>query len=89
MKRYLAYARDVRAGKILACANLKKAVDRFYRDLAASKKGGPWIFDEAEADNKIEMVECLEQFETPFTGEPITLEPWECFFIAQQLGHGQ
>ena len=86
MKRYLAYARDVRAGKILACANLKKAVDRFYRDLAASKKGGPWIFDEAEADNIIDFIECLVQFEEPFTGQTIALEPWECFFLGQLYG---
>lgn len=86
MKLYSAYARDIAKGKILSCANLKKAVSRYERDIALSKKGGPWIFDEAEADRIIEFMECLTQFEEPFTGQLIHLEGWECFFLAQLYG---
>lgn len=86
MKRYHAYARDVAKGKILACEALKKAVARFQADLAAAKAGGPWAFDETEADRIIDFMECLEQFEEPFAGQLIKLESWECFFLGQLYG---
>jgi phage terminase large subunit-like protein len=87
MKRYHKYAEDVASGKVLACEALKKAVDRFERDLAASKKrGAKWVFDEAEADRVIDFVEALQQFEEPFAGEYLVLEPWECFFLGQLYG---
>jgi phage terminase large subunit-like protein len=86
MKRYHEYARDVAKGKILACEALKQAVARFERDLAQAKKKGPWAFDEDEADRIIDFMECLEQFEEPFAGQSIKLEPWECFFLGQLYG---
>lgn len=87
MKRYLQYVRDVKKGKILSCEKLKKAVARFERDLAESKTGaGQWIFDQARADQIIDFMECLVQFEEPFAGQPLTLAPWQCFFLAQLYG---
>jgi phage terminase large subunit-like protein len=87
MKRYFQYVEDVESGKVLACDALKKAVARFRRDLAATKKrGARWKFDEEAADRIIDFAEALIQFEEPFTGQYISLEPWECLFFAQLFG---
>lgn len=87
MKRYHEYVRDVKKKKVLSCENLRRAVARFERDMKDSKsKDYPWKFDEAEADQIIEFMECLVQYEEPFTGQPIHLEPWECFFLGQLYG---
>lgn len=86
VKRYHAYAASVRSGRVLACEAIKKAVARFDADLARAESVGPWVFDEDEADRIIDFVEALEHFEEPYTGEPIVLEPWECFFLGQLYG---
>lgn len=87
MKRYYQYVNDVNSGLILACDALTKAISRFERDQAAAKKkGSRWTFDEDRPDKVIEFIERLVQFEEPFAGIPIHLEPWECFFIAQLYG---
>lgn len=87
MKRYHEYVRDVKKGNVLACENLRRAVARFERDMKESKaKRSPWVFDEDEADRIIDFMECLVQYEEPFTGQPIHLEPWECFFLGQLYG---
>ncbi|RPI97349.1 MAG: terminase large subunit, partial [Spirochaetales bacterium] len=87
MKRYYKYAEGVDSGKILSCEALRNAVDRFERDLVGMKKrGARWIFDEKEADRIIDFLEALQQFEEPFAGEYLLLQPWECFFLAQLYG---
>lgn len=87
MKRYYQYVKDVKGLKILACKNLKLAVSRFEHDLAESKSGtSPWIFDEVEADRVIDFMECLVQYEEPFTGQEIVLQNWQCFFLGQLYG---
>lgn len=87
LKRYYQYVDDVLAGRVLACEALKFAVRRFRRELAASRKrGARWIFDEAKADEIIRFSELLVQFEDPFAGQLIHLEPWECFFLGQLYG---
>lgn len=87
MKRYYQYVNDVKKARILACDALKKAVERFERDINASKKkGARWLFDEDKADEIIRFAELLVQFEDPFSGQRIKLEPWECFFLGQLYG---
>jgi len=87
LKRYFKYADDVESGTILACDALKKSISRFRLDIAASgKRRARWRFDEAAADQIIDFVEALIQFEEPFSGQYILLEPWECFFFAQLYG---
>lgn len=87
MKRYYQYVQDVEGGKVLACDALKKAVARFRADLIASKKkSARYYFDEEQADRVIKFIEKLKHFEEPFTGQPIVLEPWQCFFIGQLYG---
>lgn len=87
MKRYHQYVTDVLNHKILACKNLKLAVARFERDLKESKsKTSQWIFNETEADRLIDFMECLVQYEEPFTGQEIILQNWQCFFLGQLYG---
>jgi len=90
LKRYFQYAQDVKKGNVLACENLRRAVARFERDLKDSRapkaRRSQWIFDEEEADRIIDFMECLVQYEEPFTGMTIHLEPWECFFLGQLYG---
>ena len=87
MKRYYQYLDDVEDGRVLACDALIKSVSRFRKDIAASKKrGARYSFDEGAADKAIGFIEQMVQFEEPFAGIPIHLEPWECFFIAQLFG---
>lgn len=87
LKRYYQYVDDVNSGCVLACDALKKSVARFERDLAASRKrGARYYFDEDKADRVIAFCERLVQYEEPFAGQPIHLEPWECFFVAQLYG---
>jgi phage terminase large subunit-like protein len=87
MKRYYQYVDDVESGRVVACDATKRAVERFRADLAAAKKrGGRWRFDEDRADKIITFIEHLVQFEEPFAGQPIHLEPWECFFLGQLYG---
>lgn len=87
IKRYYQYVEDVNAGRVLACEALKKAVARFEADIVkAKKRGAKYYFDEEKADRVIKFIERLVQFEEPFAGVPIHLEPWECFWIAQLYG---
>lgn len=87
MKRYYQYIDDVQSGRVLACDAMHKAVARFVRDLdQASKKSWPYKFDEAKADQVIEFIEHLVQFEEPFAGHSLKLEPWQCFYLGQLYG---
>lgn len=85
--RMLAYADSVESGAVLACEALKLAVKRFRSDWrAAKKKGARYYYDDEAADKIVRNIERLRQFEDPFAGKPIHLEPWECFFICQLYG---
>jgi len=87
VKGYYQYLDDVESGRVIACDALRMAVARFRADLAASKKrNSKWIFDEARADKLIEFIEHLVQFEEPFAGVPLHMEPWQCFFLGQLYG---
>jgi len=85
--RWEQYAQDVEAGRILTCEATRKAVARYRSDLVrARKRRARWRFDPASAQRIIDFAEALEQWEEPFAGEYITLQPWECFFLAQLYG---
>lgn len=85
----LEYAKSIRDGRKVACEELKKAVDRFYRDL-----DNP----EYEIDHRgpefcigiIEKTLCHQQGEkldgTPLRGTPFLLEPWQKFIIYNLVG---
>jgi phage terminase large subunit-like protein len=87
VKGYYQYLDDVESGRVTVCDAMRKSTARFKADLEASKKkNSPYYFDESKADKIIEFIEHLVQFEEPFAGRPLHLEPWQCFFLGQLYG---
>lgn len=83
------YAEAIRDRKKIACDELQKAVDRFFRDLEnpdyeVDPKGPEFCI------GIIETTLCHQQGErldgTPLRGEPFTLEPWQKFIIYNLIG---
>lgn len=87
------YARDVAAGKTLACKWVKLACKRQLDDLEKAKsKAYPYKFDYARASLPCEFIECLPHTEgewaTPRGKRTnlIRLEPWQSFCICTIYG---
>lgn len=83
------YAESIRAGRKKACAELKQAVDRFFRDL----ENPAYDFDTKGPEFCIQIIErtiCHQQGErldgTPLRGKPFLLEPFHKFIIYNLLG---
>ena len=83
------YAKSIRDGKKIACAELKQAVDRFFRDL----KNPDYWMDYKAPEFCIQIIEktlCHQQGErldgTPLRGEPFRLEPYQKFIIYNLVG---
>lgn len=83
------YAKSIRDGKKIACAELKQAVDRFFRDL----KNPDYWMDYKTPEFCIQIIEktlCHQQGErldgTPLRGEPFRLEPYQKFIIYNLVG---
>lgn len=83
------YAEAIRDRKKIACDELQKAVDRFFRDLEnpdyeVDPKGPEFCI------GILETTLCHQQGErldgTPLRGEPFTLEPWQKFIIYNLIG---
>lgn len=86
IERAYRYADDVRTGRITACVKVKRAVERFYEDIEASKdESYPWVFDEAKAARPIDFI---EKFLTPTKGDydRMVLMGWQCFVEANLYG---
>ena len=84
--RAMQYARDVLAGKIVACDKVIRACQRFMNDLERSaEESYPWVFDAEKAQRPITF---MEKFLTPTKGnyDKLELMPWQCFFICNVLG---
>ncbi len=77
------YALDVLSGKEVAGLLIKKACERFLRDLERTDI----YFDEAEANKMIVFGEkyCL-QWEGDWRGLPVKFEPWQKFIFQQLFG---
>ena len=83
------YAEAIRDRKKIACDELQKAVDRFFRDL----ENPDYEIDPKGPEFCIGIIEttlCHQQGErldgTPLRGEPFTLEPWQKFIIYNLIG---
>lgn len=83
------YAESIRSGKKIACAELKQAVDRFFRDL----ENPDYWMDYKAPEFCIQIIEktlCHQQGErldgTPLRGEPFRLEPYQKFIIYNLVG---
>jgi phage terminase large subunit-like protein len=80
------YAKDVLAGRILACKKVKLACQRHINDL---KRQGtdefPFVFDEEKA---LRPIEFMERFCKPSQGAftKLDLQPWDHFWIGSIFG---
>ena len=91
------YAKDVVAGKVLACKWVKAACQRQMDDLDRFKgKDSPYRFNPKltdklgrtyqPADNLCGLIERLPHVKGPLAGEPIHLEPWQVFILTTVFG---
>lgn len=85
----LEYAESIRDGRKIACAELRQAVERFFRDL----ENPEYRLDPKPAEFCIQIIEktlCHQQGErldgTPLRGAPFLLEPFHKFIIYNLLG---
>ena len=88
-KTVLEYANSIREGQKVACDELKKAVERFFRDL----ENPDYVMDHKGPEFVIGIIEktiCHQQGEridgTPLRGKPFLLEPFHKFIIYNLLG---
>lgn len=78
----LKYARDVVAGKILACLFVRQACQRQLDDLKRwSGKSGPYYFDKAAAEKIIKFIEMMPHVAGKWAKnkELLLLGPWQKF----------
>ncbi len=86
--RWDAYMKEVISGAIPSCRWLKLAVKRFKKDLAKQhREDFPFYFDEDEARLAVDFFPLfLRHYQGDLAGEPLFLEPWEQFIIANIYG---
>lgn len=83
------YARDVVAGKIIACKWIKLACQRHIDDKKASRsKDYPYKFDAAKAEKIAKFIQLLPHTKGKWAQKrlKITLEPWQLFSICIPFG---
>lgn len=79
------YAEDIKNGAIPACKLTRQAIDRWYRDLETGGERGLY-FDENAAARVFRFFAYCRHYQGEKAGEPITLEPWQCFIVANVFG---
>lgn len=79
------YADDVRAEKIPVCRLTRLAVDRWFRDLESGGERGLY-FDENAAARVFRFSGYCRQYEGQWAGQPLELQGWQCFIIANVFG---
>ncbi len=79
------YARDVVAGKVVACKWVKLACKRHLRDLKRPKKWG-YHFDRWHADDVCDFIEKLPHYEGQWKTATISLEPAQIFILTTIFG---
>ncbi len=84
----LKYAKDVVAGREVACKWVKLACKRHLDDLRRSKTGGGFAFyyDPFHGDDICRFAELLPHVEGRWATPTITLEPWQIFCLAVIFG---
>ncbi|MGM8871558.1 terminase large subunit [Psychrobacter sp. 2Y5] len=83
------YARDVVAGKIIACKWIKLACQRHLDDKKASRsKDFPYKFDPAKAEKIAKFIQLLPHTKGKWAQKQlkIKLEPWQLFSICIPFG---
>jgi phage terminase large subunit-like protein len=84
------YARDVVAGKIVACKWIVLACEQHLNNLRESKENDdyPYYFDSQKAERALKFKQLFPHTKGKWarSGEPLKLEPWQCFFSANVFG---
>lgn len=89
VEKAIRYAKDVVAGKILACRYVKLACKRFLDDLERAKsKAYPYTLDKAKAEKSCLFAELLPHVKGQWAarGEKIMLQPFQCFRRVNMAG---
>ena len=79
------YAEDVRSGVQPVSRLTRLAIDRWFRDLETGGERG-LRFDENAAGKVFRFSGYCRQYEGEFAGQPLELQPWQCFGIANIFG---
>lgn len=83
------YARDVVAGRIVACRFVKLACERHLNDLAEEKsRKFKYRFDRKKAEKACKFIQYLPHTKGEWALKRmlITLEPWQLFIVASAFG---
>jgi phage terminase large subunit-like protein len=83
------YAKDVKAGRILACEYVRKACQAYLDGLRAQKKKDyPYKLDETKATRVCRFVELLPHVKGKWARdkEKIVLQPWQAFILVNVFG---
>jgi len=76
------YAAAVRSGALPSCLMVRKAVDRWYEDMARPDL----YFDRSAFLRVVKFSGMLKHFKGEFAGQPIVWEPWQLFILANIFG---
>ena len=76
------YAAAVRSGALPSCLMVRKAVDRWYEDLAREDL----YFDRSAFLRVVRFSGMLKHFKGEFAGQPIVWQPWQLFILANIFG---
>jgi phage terminase large subunit-like protein len=76
------YAAAVRSGALPSCLMVRKAVDRWYEDMARPDL----YFDRSAFIHVVKFSAMLKHFKGEFAGQPIHWEPWQLFILANIFG---
>jgi phage terminase large subunit-like protein len=81
------YARDVIAGRIDACRDVRQACERHERDLLASADASwPYRFEAARAERALRAMQLFREVKGPRAGLKLRLAPWQRFIYASIFG---
>ena len=76
------YAAAVRSGALPSCLMVRKAVDRWYEDMAREDL----YFDRSAFLRVVRFSGMLKHFKGEFAGQPIVWQPWQLFCLANIFG---
>ena len=88
-QRAAQYADDVVSGKQVACDLIRRAAERFIRDLQRQNtKHFPFVFDTIAAQRACKFVEQLPHIKGEWAkkGLLLQLEDWQCFVVCNIFG---
>jgi phage terminase large subunit-like protein len=79
----IAYSKAILAGEIPACQLVRRACERFERDLAAAKAGtSRWEFRPDLAEEPMTFAGLLPNIKGPEAGKPLRLMGWQRLIFA-------